>query len=165
MHTFGLAHLDINLDNLLLGDDYRLKICDFDSSQCELGQLSVLSNGTENFRAPEIQGKKLADPAKSDVYSAGITLFAMLFGMLPYLENFMVRDHNLYELLLNDVDQFWDVHDEMESGTEHIDWDCKKLFESMVNIDPHKRASIDEIKLNKWYRDEVYEQEELPKVW
>jgi len=32
MHKKGCAHLDIKLDNLLFGKDYRLKIADFDLS-------------------------------------------------------------------------------------------------------------------------------------
>jgi len=79
MHENGFAHMDIKIDNLLLGEDYVLKLSDFD--WCYKDGDDVMSPGTIGFRAPElIRGDQNIDPKASDIYSAAIALFMMLFG-------------------------------------------------------------------------------------
>jgi len=52
MHDEGVAHLDIKPDNILLGEGFEAKICDFDGSYMK-GDKMVLGRGTKNTRAPE----------------------------------------------------------------------------------------------------------------
>lgn len=51
--TAGYAHLDLKPDNILIGDDYRLKVCDFGSLQPVSKELST-RYGTPGYQAPEI---------------------------------------------------------------------------------------------------------------
>ena len=53
LHTNGIAHLDIKPENLLIGDDYNLKITDFDSCYMKNDHLAN-RKGTKNYRAPEV---------------------------------------------------------------------------------------------------------------
>ena len=31
LHKHGFAHMDLKCDNILIGEDYKVKLCDFDS--------------------------------------------------------------------------------------------------------------------------------------
>mmetsp|Transcript_49293 Transcript_49293/g.68490 ORF Transcript_49293/g.68490 Transcript_49293/m.68490 type:complete len:159 (-) Transcript_49293:507-983(-) len=117
MHTNGMVHHDIKFANLLLGDGYELKLADFDQSVVvdHKGRGSPLGRGTEEFRAPEVangeERKANANLFKVDVYSAGIVLFGMMTGNLPYKEGSAIAGkYRLDELMVNDVKKFWEVH-------------------------------------------------------
>jgi len=53
IHSKGIAHLDLKLDNLLIGSNYQLKIADFDLSY-KVGDKRIVSDGSKHYRAPEI---------------------------------------------------------------------------------------------------------------
>ena len=50
----GISHLDIKLDNICIGEGYKLKYIDFDSCYIK-GDICVISRGTKNYRAPELK--------------------------------------------------------------------------------------------------------------
>ena len=57
MHHIGLAHRDIKLENILIGDDFSLKIADFGFAKPMQGRgdgkiETIL--GTPGYMAPEI---------------------------------------------------------------------------------------------------------------
>mmetsp|Transcript_26786 Transcript_26786/g.23730 ORF Transcript_26786/g.23730 Transcript_26786/m.23730 type:complete len:99 (+) Transcript_26786:429-725(+) len=55
LHQNKLAHLDIKLDNLVVGEQYELKIIDFDLSHSEnSNKKDFHSKGSRYFRAPEL---------------------------------------------------------------------------------------------------------------
>ncbi len=153
-----MSHLDLKPENLLLGEDFRLKICDFDLSY-KKGDKNILSNGTIHFRAPELKNHQCDKPELADIYSAGIILFAMKVGHLPYLENEKVRGYDLYDLLMKDKLRYWQAHEEITHTEESAEF--KELFTSMVCIEPERRFTIEEIKKSKWYLGEIYTHEEL----
>jgi len=160
LHSQGVAHLDLKLENLLIGEDLALKIADFEACYFE-GDDEVISRGTVNFRAPEIIHREYEDPAKADIYSAGIVLFGLMAGVLPYDEKAPVGGHDLYEMVLNQDDSFWEIHNQCAGTNIIYDNNFKSLFFSMVKEDPKERASIKDSKLNKWYQKPVYTEEEL----
>lgn len=53
IHTKKISHLDIKLENIMLGNNYVVKIADFDSS-LKFEEPCVGIRGTENYHAPEI---------------------------------------------------------------------------------------------------------------
>lgn len=56
----------------------------------------ILSKGTKNLRAKEIKENECVDYQAADIYSAGILLFTMFIGHLPYLEDKYIRNKDLY---------------------------------------------------------------------
>jgi serine/threonine protein kinase len=48
-----ICHLDLKLENILIDDNFDLKICDFGFSQSHT-QLVVSNKGTDGYKAPEI---------------------------------------------------------------------------------------------------------------
>mgnify|MGYP002621695995 CR=1 FL=1 len=155
LHSNGVAHLDLKLSNLLLGEQYILKIADFDCARKEEDG-PVLSRGTKNFRAPELIKGECYDKKACDIYSAGVILFCFTVGMLPYYEGRLINGHDLEELLRTNIDSFWNLH----RGSEISD-DFKTLFVSMVNPNPSQRPKIEDIKKNKWFQRSIYTDKEL----
>jgi len=87
LHSQGAAHLDLKLENLLMDENYTLKLADFDLSYI-YGDGKVKTRGTKNFRAPEMYNGTCTNPKAADVYSAGIILFLFKTeGLVPYKED------------------------------------------------------------------------------
>mmetsp|Transcript_11694 Transcript_11694/g.10164 ORF Transcript_11694/g.10164 Transcript_11694/m.10164 type:complete len:87 (-) Transcript_11694:342-602(-) len=86
MHGKGIAHLDVKLSNMLLGENFDLKIADFDSAYTR-GDIVVLGKGSKNYRPPELKETISKDPWAVDIYSAGIVVFNLLTGSLPFTED------------------------------------------------------------------------------
>jgi serine/threonine protein kinase len=53
VHSEGMYHGDLKPENLLLDDDYTLKLADFGFSEREAGDLKLF-RGTEGYMSPEI---------------------------------------------------------------------------------------------------------------
>jgi [calcium/calmodulin-dependent protein kinase] kinase len=157
-----MAHLDIKMENLLMGKGYTLKISDFDSCHSKSdgrGSASIIGQGTEDYRAPEILNVCCSNPKAADVFSAGICLFVLLTQGKPYNEG-DAKEKNLMELLLNDVETFWKVHERV-FGQTNFSNDFKKLFEGMTNQHVSQRLTIKEVKKSAWYKGPIYTQEQL----
>ena len=86
-HAAGLVHRDVKPENVLLGDDGRVKVADFGLARAvETSNLTATTGvliGTVAYLAPEQVEYGRADP-RTDVYAAGILLWEMLTGTPPY---------------------------------------------------------------------------------
>ena len=98
-HRKGIFHRDIKPSNLILTPDGTVKLMDFGIARVAGEQRLTQVNrviGTVEFLAPElIEGR---DPsAASDVYAAGMTMYELLCGRLPFENN---TDYNLMQEIL-----------------------------------------------------------------
>ena len=87
-HSAGFVHRDIKPENVLLTDDGRVKVADFGlaraiSSATATAATQGLLIGTVAYLSPEQVERGIAD-ARSDVYGAGILLYEMLTGTVPF---------------------------------------------------------------------------------
>lgn len=98
LHEIGCAHRDIKPSNILVDWRKDIKLIDFG-----LGNLYVEDEqlktacGSPCYAAPEIISGELYDPISVDLWSSGITLYAMLCGYLPFDEESKTA---LYEKIL-----------------------------------------------------------------
>jgi len=163
LHSQGAAHMDLKLENLLLGEDCKLKIADFDLAHLE-GDRVVRGKGTRNYRPPELKNKTCTNAKAVDIYSAGIILFSFKTGGFPCMEDCTFEGYDLYNMMLDEDDKFWTVHAQIQKKKGLFDEDFKKLFSSMVRADPEERASVEKIKCSSWYQGPVYSEDDYKRV-
>ena len=89
-HSKGILHRDIKLDNILLSADGEVKICDFGVSKViRRGEILTEQCGTPAYIAPEILKDRGYEGFGVDIWSAGVVLYAMLYGIVPFRANNM----------------------------------------------------------------------------
>ena len=89
MHAAGVIHGDLKPDNILVGDDGRLRVVDFGVSVGEAvaytGSLFDAWGGTLPYLAPELCRKGATGPTvHSDLFAVGILIFEALSGGVPH---------------------------------------------------------------------------------
>ncbi|MGA1479776.1 MAG: Stk1 family PASTA domain-containing Ser/Thr kinase [Candidatus Nanopelagicales bacterium] len=85
-HDAGFVHRDIKPENILISDDGRVKVTDFGLARAVSNTTTATQGmiiGTVAYLSPEHVEKGDAD-ARSDVYGAGICLFEMVTGQVPF---------------------------------------------------------------------------------
>jgi len=162
LHNNDVAHMDLKLENLLLSNDFLLKIADFDMAHFKEDAI-IISNGTKYYRAPEVMKGKCNIPKMADIFSAGVILFTLKTkGIFPQFESNEIEGILFSDLLYNDTSEFWARHRKVQKLSEaFFDEDFKDLFTVMTKFNPDERASIQDIKNSKWYNGPIYSPEEL----
>ena len=85
-HDAGFVHRDIKPENILISDDGRVKVTDFGLARAVSNTTTATQGmiiGTVAYLSPEHVERGDAD-ARSDVYGAGICLFEMVTGQVPF---------------------------------------------------------------------------------
>ena len=93
LRNHNIIHRDLKPQNLLLTDDYRLKISDFGLAKFETkDKMMETLCGSPLYMAPEILSyKEYTD--KADLWSIGVILYEMLMGKLPF------EGKSIYEIM------------------------------------------------------------------
>ncbi|MDD4753379.1 MAG: Stk1 family PASTA domain-containing Ser/Thr kinase [Desulfitobacteriaceae bacterium] len=85
-HEHGVVHRDIKPHNILLTKDNRVKVTDFGIARAA-SETTVTYTGTivgsVHYISPE-QAKGSVIGARADIYAAGVVLYEMLTGQLPF---------------------------------------------------------------------------------
>lgn len=87
-HDRGVLHLDMKPDNLMFDSESAVKVTDFGIAQVitggrTMGTVDGQVLGTPAYMSPEqARGEELT--AASDVYAAGVMLYELLSGQLPW---------------------------------------------------------------------------------
>lgn len=147
-HKKGIYHRDIKPSNLILTPDGTVKLMDFGIAMMAGEKRMTQVNrvvGTIEYMAPElIEGK---DPSiASDIYAAGITMYELLTGKLPFEGN---TDFNLMQDILKKKPVAVDkmnasvpkalssiVMKSLEKKPEHRFADAKEFSQALLNAFP-----------------------------
>lgn len=140
-HLKSILHRDIKLDNILLNSDGKIKICDFGVSKVVTeGERMTEKCGTPTYIAPEILLNKGYEGFGVDVWSAGVVLFAMIYGTVPFKASTMP---DLHKLIIKGKYKL------RESASESV----RDLLRKMLEVNPKRRLTIPQILCHKWFCD------------
>jgi serine/threonine protein kinase len=145
----NIIHRDLKPQNILVSNDNTLKICDFGfarhfDNNIMLGTIC----GSPLYMAPEIMNKNKYN-SKVDLWSLGIIIYEMLFGVVPF------TGKNIFELMKNIKED--KLHfSEMIS----ISFRCKMMLVNLLKIDPDERMTWNDFFENEWFNKNLIEQDE-----
>ena len=138
IHKKKIVHRDIKLDNILIDLSNTVKICDFGvSKKISKGDIMYDHCGTPAYIAPEIFKNRGYEGYSCDIWSAGVTLYYMLGGVQPFCADSMKDLERI--ILEGKYDKLEDVSDE-----------ANDLIDRMLQLDPKKRITDDEILNHPW---------------
>ena len=147
IHSRGIVHRDIKLENILLDLNNIIKICDFGVGKL-IKPNTILKDqcGTPVYMAPEILKGNGYKGFPVDVWSAGVALYIMLSGTLPFNKD---KDHDLeYSILNNNIKEIKDISDEGNN-----------LLKNILEKDPNKRYTCNQILEHPWLNSNLVDDE------
>ena len=179
LHTNGIYHQGIRLENLLLDTNFVLKIADFGLDRM-INKFEDTMLGKEFYEttlryiAPEIlilesHGKEKEKEKENekqkeikcqtfqewDIFACGVVLFIFLSGYPPFVEA-SAKCRWYAPLITNNTAKFWKQH----RGCG-IPLNAKDLITRMIWFDKMRRNTISRIRKHKWYCKPIVNQQEL----
>ena len=143
LSSLSIVHRDIKPENILLNSDHtQIKLIDFGlSNYNEKGELLQSSCGSPCYASPEMLSGKPYCGLETDIWSAGIVLYSMLVGGLPFDD---VELKNLYTQIKEGK-----FYIPSTLSLEAID-----LLKKILRVEPYKRITIKEMKEHPWFNIE-----------
>ncbi|KPV73546.1 uncharacterized protein RHOBADRAFT_38111 [Rhodotorula graminis WP1] len=140
LNRFRIAHRDLKPENLLLcrdeHDELTLKIADMGLASFQPEDtLLKTSCGSPHYAAPEIVSGLPYDGALADVWSAGVVLYAMFAGVLPF------DDDNNPALFARIRSGVYEDHPDVPSAASDLISHC-------LVVDPAKRYTVRPLSLS-----------------
>ena len=139
----GITHRDIKPENILLDEKHKnIKVIDFGlSNYCENDEFLSSSCGSPCYASPEMLSGKPYHGDKTDIWSAGIVLYSMLVGSLPF-----------------DNQELYNLYEQIRKGKFYLpstlSLEAIDLLKRILQVDPKKRIGIEEIKKHPWFNME-----------
>lgn len=160
LHSKGIAHRDLKLENLLLqspSDITKVKIADFGLAKKARENAMDTICGTPQYVAPEvIQGTPglIYSPAV-DLWSAGVVLFILLGGYPPFFDE---SEPALFEKIRRGNYSFDDPL------WENISAMAKDLIRKLLVLDPAHRLTATTALQHEWLNRPIPHAKELTRT-
>jgi len=121
----------------------HVKIADFGLSNMMMdGEFLRTSCGSPNYAAPEVISGKLYAGPEVDIWSCGVILYALLCGTLPF------DDEHVPTL-------FRKIKSGIFPIPEYLNKPVVSLLCQTLQVDPLKRATVEEIKKHDWFQKDL----------
>jgi serine/threonine-protein kinase HSL1 (negative regulator of Swe1 kinase) len=137
-HRIQIHHRDLKPENILLDrESMQIKLVDFGMAALQpFGKKLTTPCGSPHYAAPEVISMRPYDGGKADIWSCGVILFVLLAGTPPF--NYSGDDGNLRHLFRAIARADYVMPDGLSREAQH-------LIRKILNPDPKKRISIEEI--------------------
>jgi len=159
-HHRGFTNRDIKPDNILFypvpsGKNPMLVLCDFGLSRRDTSGMITTMEGTCGYLAPELfSGQcKTVDQAKhADLYSCGVVLYQMLFGLAqrPIGPGNKARSHIDMKIMRS-----W-LHGDFKElqlpDIRSVSEECKDFLNRILQPNPRNRIKTEDIWMHPWFR-------------
>lgn len=156
IHHFNYAHRDLKPENILIDAQGFAKISDFGLAKY-VGPTGIASTlcGSPLYASPEIiSSQKEYNAKKCDMWSAGIILYAMVTGQLPWTTR---NQNRLFGQIIRCNYRI----------PSYVSQECANLIKGLVCLNPNSRLSVEEA-LNSPFmrlaRNEEVEWKEVPLI-
>ena len=148
LHENGIAHMDLKLNNILINDDYSIKIADFDLNQPTSKLIFGNKIGTPGYLAPEIIEGNTYTGIQADIFTLGVNLFAICSGRMPFSQ---ASENDIFYQCIRANNQkiYWKKFgDNIPKFSDQL----KDLICKLLSYKPENRPSISEILDCEWVR-------------
>ena len=158
LHDKKYVHKDIKPENILIGNDYSLKLIDFGFCQKIENRNNNLINSTEGsdrYCPPEIRKAIITgyDGIKSDIFSLGVLLFVITLKHFPFY--FCKYSDKYYKLIMfKKYDKFWSNYKNYKLSDEF-----KDLINHLICYAPSERLNISQILEHPWIKNNCNEKD------
>jgi len=161
-HLAGVAHRDLKLENVLLNEQGVIKVIDFglshvypraaDGSVDRSKRLHDVC-GSKSYAAPEVLANTTTgyDGYAADMWSLGVSIFAMLSGFFP-LDEATANDWRYPRLVdtqrrnLSTVATVYQWY----KRPVHLSPEVRHMIDGLLNIDPNKRITMEQLREHPW---------------
>lgn len=141
IHGLRVAHRDLKPENILLDQLGHLKLSDFGLSRfVDQNGLASTPCGSPCYASPECISGSPYDGRKSDVWSIGVILYAMLTGQLPWTKR---NQTQLFEQIKKGDYQI----------PNFLSENAKSFLKGLLCVDNNKRLTIPDAFAHPWLAD------------
>ncbi|XP_033105497.1 PAS domain-containing serine/threonine-protein kinase-like [Anneissia japonica] len=131
LHRQNIVHRDIKDENIILNEDFQVKIIDFGSAAYLQKKLFSTFCGTLEYCSPEVlMGNKYRGP-ELEMWALGVTLYTLVYGENP----------------------FYDVEETIQAILNppyEVSRELSNLIEMLLHPEPKWRIMLDQLEKNEW---------------
>ena len=141
LHSHRVIHRDLKLGNLFLNDKMEVKIGDFGlATKLEFdGERKRTICGTPNYIAPEVLEGKQGHSYEVDIWSIGVIIYTLIIGKPPFETSDVKTTYKRIRMNAYSFPENVAISD-----------NARDLISKILNTDPAKRPTIDDIMMHEW---------------
>jgi serine/threonine protein kinase len=152
MHTFGIVHRDLKMENVILNSTQtQIKIVDFGLSNVWTNENPLRTHcGSPEYAAPElfIAGKEYGPEV--DLWSLGIIFYGMVVGQLPFVggRKNQLSSQERRKRLVAQINK--GLGASQRQAIAPLSPEFRTMLTKLLTADPTKRISTKELLVHPW---------------